>query len=109
MALYRMAEVRGGKIVLDGIDIATVPLDTLRGALAIVPQEPMLFQGSVAYNLDPFNDFTVEQKWAALSSVQLDGLVRSLPEGMDSSVGEGGSSLSVGQRQVRTLALNPLA
>jgi ABC-type multidrug transport system fused ATPase/permease subunit len=44
MALYRMAEVRGGQIILDGVDIASVSLESLRGALAIVPQEPMLFQ-----------------------------------------------------------------
>jgi len=104
MGLYRMSEVRSGKILLDGVDIADVPLDQLRGALAIVPQEPMLFQGSVAYNLDPFDEYTQQQKWEALASVQLDEFVKHLPEGMQNSVGEQGSSLSVGQRQLLCMA-----
>jgi ATP-binding cassette subfamily C (CFTR/MRP) protein 4 len=64
----------------------------------------MLFQGSINYNLDPFNEFSEAQKWEALASVQLDSFVRSLPEGLQSSVGEGGSLLSVGQRQLLCMA-----
>eukprot|EP00283_Hemiselmis_rufescens_P014305 CAMPEP_0173443524 /NCGR_PEP_ID=MMETSP1357-20121228/30032_1 /TAXON_ID=77926 /ORGANISM="Hemiselmis rufescens, Strain PCC563" /LENGTH=1295 /DNA_ID=CAMNT_0014409445 /DNA_START=9 /DNA_END=3896 /DNA_ORIENTATION=- len=104
MGLYRMSEVRSGKIVMDGVDIADVPLEQLRGALAIVPQEPMLFQGSIAYNLDPFDEYTQQQKWEALASVQLDVFVKQLPDGMQDSVGEQGSSLSVGQRQLLCMA-----
>mmetsp|Transcript_53819 Transcript_53819/g.45206 ORF Transcript_53819/g.45206 Transcript_53819/m.45206 type:complete len:535 (-) Transcript_53819:235-1839(-) len=104
MALYRMALVSSGSISIDGLDISKVPLQKLRSGLAIVPQEPMLFAGSIAYNLDPFGDFAKEQLWEALASVQLDEYIKSLPEGIESSVGEGGSALSVGQRQLLCMA-----
>jgi len=104
MALYRMGLVSSGKIVIDGKDIATVPLDTLRAGLSIVPQEPTLFQGTIAYNLDPFGEFNTSQAWAALERVRLGAYVRGLPDGLESQVGEGGSSLSVGQRQLLCMA-----
>lgn len=104
LALYRMGLASGGRIVIDGQDIAEVPLEQLRGGLAIVPQEPMLFQGSVVYNLDPFGEFSEEAVWAALAKVQLDDYIKSLPEGLHNPVGEGGSNLSVGQRQLLCMA-----
>ena len=104
MAVYRMALVSSGKIEIDGRDIASVPLDVLRSGLAIVPQEPMLFAGSIAYNLDPFGEFTPEQLAKALAAVQLDKYIQTLPDGLASSVGEGGSAMSVGQRQLLCMA-----
>jgi len=104
MALYRMALVKAGSIAIDGVDIATVPLDRLRSGLAIVPQEPMLFSGSVAYNLDPFGEYSRERLLEALASVQLHSYIQSLPDGLDSQVGEGGSAFSVGQRQLLCMA-----
>eukprot|EP00286_Rhodomonas_abbreviata_P021780 CAMPEP_0181302452 /NCGR_PEP_ID=MMETSP1101-20121128/8008_1 /TAXON_ID=46948 /ORGANISM="Rhodomonas abbreviata, Strain Caron Lab Isolate" /LENGTH=612 /DNA_ID=CAMNT_0023407911 /DNA_START=12 /DNA_END=1850 /DNA_ORIENTATION=- len=104
LALYRMGLASEGKIMIDGQDISEVPLEQLRGGLAIVPQEPMLFQGSVIYNLDPFGEFTEDQVWEALRKVQLDAYMRTLPEGLHNPVGEGGSNLSVGQRQLLCMA-----
>ena len=60
MALYRMAEVRGGQIILDGVDIASVSLESLRGALAIVPQEPMLFQVAPPARPNPFKKTEID-------------------------------------------------
>ncbi|EKX42001.1 hypothetical protein GUITHDRAFT_88223 [Guillardia theta CCMP2712] len=104
MALFRMSLISGGRIEIDGQDITRAHVGLLREGLAIVPQEPMLFQGSIAYNLDPFGEYKEEQLWDALASVQLDVYVRSLPEKLEAQVGEGGSHLSVGQRQLLCMA-----
>ena len=86
-------EPNQGFIKLAGIDVASVPLPLLRRSIAIVPQDPTLFSGSIRSNLDPFDEWTVEQLVAALSSVGID-------ERVDAPVTDGGSNFSVGQRQL---------
>ena len=63
IALFRIVELAGGRITIDGHDAATVGLDDLRRAVAVIPQDPVLFHGSFRSNLDPFNDYTDEQLW----------------------------------------------
>jgi ATP-binding cassette, subfamily C (CFTR/MRP), member 1 len=103
-ALFRMAEISSGSIKIDGVDIHRLGLQQVRRALAIVPQHPAMFQGSLRENIDPFSQHEDKTIWDCLGRVQLAKFVGSLPEGLSSSVVEGGSNLSVGQRQLICLA-----
>jgi len=62
-ALFRMQELSGGKITIDGFDISTVPLTTLRSRVGIIPQDPVMFSSSVRFNLDPFDKCSDEEIW----------------------------------------------
>lgn len=103
-ALYRFIEIESGVIELDGVDLSTVPLDRLRKSLAIVPQDPTLFLGTLRTNLDRYNECTDEEIHRALHQTGLDSFVQKLPQGLDSSVQENGANLSQGQRQLLCLA-----
>ncbi|XP_066298146.1 ATP-binding cassette sub-family C member 9-like isoform X2 [Branchiostoma lanceolatum] len=104
MALFRMIDNFQGKIVIDGIDIADVPLNTLRSRLTIIPQDPILFSGTIRFNLDPAGMYNDKELWDAVEIAQLKPLVVSFPEGLDTAVREGGSNFSIGQRQLFCLA-----
>uniref|UniRef100_A0A8C5L7Z9 ABC transporter domain-containing protein n=1 Tax=Jaculus jaculus TaxID=51337 RepID=A0A8C5L7Z9_JACJA len=92
------------KIVIDGIDISKLPLHTLRSRLSIILQDPILFSGSIRFNLDPECKCTDDRLWEALEIAQLKNMVKSLPGGLDAVVTEGGENFSVGQRQLFCLA-----
>ncbi|KAI1297541.1 hypothetical protein EDD11_007103 [Mortierella claussenii] len=108
MALFRIIEAVEGKIVIDGIDISTLGLHQLRSSLAIIPQEPFLFGGTIRLNLDPFDEWQDADIWAALDSASLKDYVLSLPEGLNAAIENGGDSLSLGQRQLMSLARSML-
>jgi ATP-binding cassette subfamily C (CFTR/MRP) protein 1 len=95
-ALFRIVELERGSILIDGVDIARLGLHTLRSRVSIVPQDPVLFTGSVRYNLDPFRVRSDKRIWGALETVNMRRAVTSL----DDEVQEGGSNLSVGERQL---------
>ncbi|KAJ3631839.1 hypothetical protein MTP99_012945 [Tenebrio molitor] len=101
-ALFRLFEFEGS-IIIDGVDTKSVQLNALRSKISIIPQEPVLFLGTLRKNLDPFNEFTDFQLWHALEEVQLKPAVSKLYSGLDSEVSEGGSNFSVGQRQLLCL------
>ena len=134
MALFRFVELDAGHILIDGVDIATVGLHTLRSRLSVIMQEPVLFAGSLRFNLDPFGAHTDEEIWQALdqanmrqevggsvsgsgsgsgsgpgsgssSSGEADGLRSG---GLDAHVQEAGSNWSAGQRQLLCLARTAL-
>jgi ATP-binding cassette subfamily C (CFTR/MRP) protein 4 len=100
--LFRLYNFEG-TILIDGVDIKTVPLHTLRSKIAIIPQEPILFLGTLRQNLDPFDEYSDSQLWNALEDVDLKEVVSDLPSGLDSGVLEGGCNFSVGQRQLLCL------
>ncbi|KAF4521035.1 hypothetical protein B566_EDAN002530 [Ephemera danica] len=103
-ALFRLADCCEGHIYIDGVDTATLGLHQLRGNIAIIPQEPVLFSGTMRKNLDPFDDYSDEVLWKALEEVELQEAVSELPGGLSATISEGGSNFSVGQRQLVCLA-----
>lgn len=132
LALFRFLEARAGQIVIDGVDISKIKLYDLRSRLAIIPQDPVLFSGSVRTNLDAFDQHTDEELREALARVHLiSSSASSGPSGsatpiananangdtggvrdsntnifksLSSKISEGGLNLSQGQRQLLCLA-----
>ncbi|KAF9315904.1 Multidrug resistance-associated protein 1 [Podila horticola] len=94
----------GGSIEIDGVDISTVGLEDLRQHLAIIPQDPTLFAGTVRDNLDPFADATDAELWESLERSHLKSYIQSLPGGLSYEVLQGGENFSVGQRSLICLA-----
>ncbi|NXG68980.1 MRP7 protein, partial [Baryphthengus martii] len=103
LALFRMLELKSGRILLDGVDSQLVGLEELRSSLAIIPQDPFLFSGSVRENLDPQGKRTDAELHEVLEQCHLRGAVTQMG-GLDSELGERGRSLSLGQRQLMCLA-----
>ncbi|KAL0281168.1 UNVERIFIED_CONTAM: hypothetical protein PYX00_002233 [Menopon gallinae] len=102
-ALFRLAHIEG-KIVIDSVDTAEIGLHDLRSKISIIPQEPVLFSGTLRKNLDPFDEYPDWIVWEALEEVELKEVVEENPEGLNSKMSEGGSNFSVGQRQLICLA-----
>lgn len=103
--LPRFYEVEHGRITVDGIDIRNIKLHSLRKHIGIVQQDVFLFSGSIRENI-AYGDLsaTDEQIWEAARRASLDDLIRSLPEGMDTIIGERGVKLSGGQKQRLSIA-----
>ncbi|XP_067676731.1 multidrug resistance-associated protein 1-like isoform X1 [Haliotis asinina] len=104
LALFRILEAAGGSIVIDGINIAEIGLYDVRSRLTILPQDPVLFSGTMRMNLDPFNEFSDTEIWRALDRAHLKRFVVDVPGQLMYECGEGGENLSVGQRQLVCLA-----
>ncbi|XP_041776319.1 multidrug resistance-associated protein 1 isoform X1 [Anopheles merus] len=104
LALFRIIESAGGSIVIDGQDISQLGLHALRSRLTIIPQDPVLFSGTLRINLDPFNAHSDDDIWKALEHAHLKSFVKGLTAGINHEVTEGGENLSVGQRQLICLA-----
>lgn len=102
-SLFRMAH-NDGQILIDDIDIHTIGLHDLRKRISIIPQDPILFSGTLRYNLDPFGERTDDELWMALDQVELKSVVMALRGAIDCQVQDGGSNFSVGQRQLICLA-----
>ncbi|KAM8911370.1 ATP-binding cassette sub-family C member 2 [Lycaon pictus] len=102
--LFRILEAAGGQIIIDGVDIASIGLHDLREKLTIIPQDPVLFSGSLRMNLDPFNHYSDEEIWKALELAHLKTFVAGLQLGLSHEVAEAGDNLSIGQRQLLCLA-----
>ncbi|KAF9146110.1 hypothetical protein BG015_011694 [Linnemannia schmuckeri] len=94
----------GGSIWIDGVDISTVGLSRLRKNLAIIPQDPTLFAGTVRQNLDPFDELEDAELWEALERAHLKEHISSLAGGLSFKVSQNGDNFSVGQRSLICLA-----
>jgi ABC-type multidrug transport system fused ATPase/permease subunit len=125
LALFRFLEATSGEIIIDGLDISKMDLHSLRSRLAIIPQDPVLFSGTIRSNLDPFNNYTDDVLRDSISRVHLVDSEPGTPTGEHSSTGidaanapknanlfrdlssgvsESGGNLSQGQRQLLCLA-----
>ncbi|XP_015175304.1 PREDICTED: multidrug resistance-associated protein 1 isoform X1 [Polistes dominula] len=104
LSLFRILEAASGKIIIDGVDVAKLGLHDLRSKLTIIPQDPVLFSGTLRMNLDPFDQHTDDEVWRALEHAHLKSFVQNLLNGLLHEVSEGGDNLSVGQRQLICLA-----
>ncbi|CAN1821617.1 ABC transporter C family member 2 [Linum perenne] len=103
-ALFRIVELERGRILIDNYDIAKFGLMDLRKVLGIIPQSPVLFSGSVRFNLDPFSEHNDADLWEALERAHLKDAIRRNSLGLDAEVSEAGENFSVGQRQLLSLA-----
>ncbi len=110
--LFRFYDVQGGSVRIDGQDIRDVSLDSLHAAIGVVPQDTVLFNDTIGYNIAyGRDDVTRSEIEAAARAAQIHDFVASLPEGYDTQVGERGLKLSGGEKQrvgiARTLLKNP--
>ncbi|KAF6260228.1 P-loop containing nucleoside triphosphate hydrolase protein [Scenedesmus sp. NREL 46B-D3] len=103
LTLFRLVDVNAGSILLDGVDTASLALDALRRQLAIIPQDPVLFSGTLRSNLDPWDQHGDAELWRVLGAVQLKAAIRAAG-GLQVRMAEAGDNLSVGQRQLFCLA-----
>lgn len=104
LALFRIVEATGGRILIDGVPINKLGLQLLRSRLTIIPQEPVLFCGTLRGNIDPFGKYSDDQVWATLERAHLKSFVKGTSLGLLYQIVEGGENLSVGQRQLVCLA-----
>ncbi|XP_060605432.1 multidrug resistance-associated protein 1-like [Ruditapes philippinarum] len=104
LSLFRLIEASSGRILVDGQDVSHLGLYDLRSRLTILPQEPVLFSGSLRMNLDPLGEHDDSAIWTTLEHAHLKPFVDGLPTKLEYEVGEGGQNLSVGQRQLMCLA-----
>uniref|UniRef100_A0A6Q2XRI0 ABC-type glutathione-S-conjugate transporter n=1 Tax=Esox lucius TaxID=8010 RepID=A0A6Q2XRI0_ESOLU len=104
LGIFRILEAAKGEIYIDGINIAQIGLHELRSRITIIPQDPVLFSGSLRMNLDPFDSYSDEEVWRALELAHLKSFVSGLPDKLKHECSEGGENLSLGQRQLVCLA-----
>uniref|UniRef100_A0A674CXX2 ATP-binding cassette sub-family C member 5 n=1 Tax=Salmo trutta TaxID=8032 RepID=A0A674CXX2_SALTR len=104
VALFRLVEPAAGTIFIDGVDTSAIGVEDLRSKLSVIPQDPVLFIGTVRYNLDPFNSYSDEDIWSALEKTYMKHTISSLPEKLQSEVVENGENFSVGERQLMCMA-----
>jgi ABC-type multidrug transport system fused ATPase/permease subunit/HSP20 family molecular chaperone IbpA len=110
VALYRLAEISSGSIFVDGVDCSKVSLNKLRRSMAIIPQEPVMFSGTIRTNLDPFHEHEDEALVDVLEKCLLGPMLDSSEDGLDTHVEQLGSNFSLGTQQLICLAramLNP--
>jgi len=106
-ALFRIVEIEeipGSSILIDGVNIKSLGLQTLRKNLSILPQTPVIFTGTIRRNLDPFEQFTTTELWSALEQVSLKSYVESLEKGLETDMSISSSVFSSGQKQLVCMA-----
>ncbi|XP_037037714.1 multidrug resistance-associated protein 4-like isoform X1 [Bradysia coprophila] len=101
-AIFRLACIEG-KVLIDGVDTGSIRLQDLRKRVAIIPQDPVLFSGTLRRNLDPFEEYPDDEIWSALEKVELKDSAAGVA-GLQSQVLARGANYSVGQRQLLCLA-----
>ncbi|OAF67676.1 Ubiquitin-conjugating enzyme E2 S [Intoshia linei] len=104
LAMFRILEASSGKILIDNIPISYIGLHDLRNNITIIPQDPIVFTFSLRENLDPFTMYTDDKIWSAIDAVNLKVFVENLNGKLEYFCKNGGSSFSVGQKQLICLA-----
>lgn len=103
-AISRLHDVCGGCVVIDGVDVSKIPLSRLRSAIAVIPQSPSLFSGTVQFNVDPFGERTSREVLASLKEAHLLSKFSDKANLLQTQVEEGGANWSTGERQLICLA-----
>ncbi|KAJ8367734.1 hypothetical protein AAFF_G00311020 [Aldrovandia affinis] len=104
VALFQLVGPAKGTILIDNVNTSLIGLEDLRSKLSVIPQDPVLFMGTVRYNLDPFNIYSDEEIWQALVKSYMKETISKLPEKLEAAVGENGENFSVGERQLICMA-----
>ncbi|XP_076436012.1 ATP-binding cassette sub-family C member 5-like [Babylonia areolata] len=104
VALFRLVELSGGSIRIDDLDVGSMGLEDLRSKLSIIPQDPVLFVGTVRYNLDPLHQHDDHQLWLALEKCHIKESIAGLEQKLEAPVVENGENFSVGERQLLCMA-----
>ncbi|XP_070538463.1 ATP-binding cassette sub-family C member 5-like isoform X2 [Ptychodera flava] len=104
VSLFRLVEPTSGTIHIDGINISDIRLHDLRSRLSVIPQDPVLFVGTIRYNLDPFDQYSDEEIWKSLEKTHLKDMIRNLEGTLEAPVIENGENFSVGERQLICMA-----
>lgn len=104
LAILRMLEPRGGNVKINGVNLQDIGLFTLRNSMGLVPQDPVLFTGTIRNNLDPFSVYTDKEVWDSLRAVQMADFVKKEGIGLDMYVKADGDNLSFGQKQLMCIA-----
>ena len=100
IALLRMVELANGSISVDGVNLSSLGLSDLRKRITIIPQDPVIFSGTIRFNLDPFSQHSDAELWDALEKSHMREFVEAFNDGLDAKVSEYGENMSAGQRQV---------
>jgi ABC-type multidrug transport system fused ATPase/permease subunit len=104
-ALFRLTDpVPNGCILIDGLSTTEMGLNDLRRPIAIIPQEPICFKGSVRFNLDPFSLVSDTRLWEVLELVKLKDIISRMPQKLDAQLGGKNDTWSMGQKQLLCLA-----
>ncbi|XP_023240929.1 multidrug resistance-associated protein 1-like [Centruroides sculpturatus] len=104
LSIFRIIEPINGCILINNLDINHIGLQKLRSKLTVIPQDPVIFGGTLRMNLDPWDEHDDDSLWSALEHSHLKNFVSSLPHGLEYELTEGGSNISAGQRQLLCLA-----
>ncbi|XP_028966710.1 ABC transporter C family member 3 [Galendromus occidentalis] len=108
LGLFQMVPLTKGQIRIDGIDLAGEDVHEVRSRLSMIPQDPILFEGSVRENLDPEGKCSDEEIWKALEKARIKDMVTEAG-GLDAEISEEGSNLSTGEKQLFCLARSVLS
>ena len=100
LCLFRILEATEGKILIDGVDISTLGLEILRHNLTIIPQDPALMEGSLRYNIDPLEKSEDNEIIKVMQKIGFDYIIKRDKNGLNQEISEGGSNLSVGEKQL---------
>jgi len=108
MCLFRISEISRGCVIIDGADVSTLNLACLRSAIEIIPQNPVVFKGSLRNYIDPFDEYSDEKIWLALKKARLVEMVEKMggasAAGLSVEIAENGDNMSVGQRQMLVMS-----
>ncbi|XP_043913166.1 multidrug resistance-associated protein 5-like [Protopterus annectens] len=102
--LFRLAELAGGSIFVDSVDISKISAEDLRTKLTLIPQNPVLFRGTIRFNLDPLDQYEDWQIWEVLERTHMKECIAQLPLKIYSNVRENGENFSIGERQLLCVA-----
>jgi ABC-type multidrug transport system fused ATPase/permease subunit len=100
MCLFRLVEASGGSVLIDGVDISELGLHRLRQSVSIIPQDPVMFKGTLRFNLDPEGKYDDDAIWGAVESAHLKKLVEKSGKGLEMWIDANGGNLSLGQQQL---------